>query len=250
MINRYVNASLDINTGLFGLLLAGMLGFACVAGADTTIPGKVYLPYVVPGETELELRSVYLQDADPTRDGVYGQQLGFGKTIAESWFVEGYVTGTRNPNANREFEIDGIELEAIVQLTEQGEYDADWGAIFEFERSVRQEEWALASGVLVSRDWGRWSGSLNFLAAWEYLNPRGGRLETRLATQLRYRYKPWLEPAIELYSQDNAHGLGPVLSGTRRFSEGRKLHWELGVIMGLDKKSPDQSWKLVLEYEF
>ncbi len=216
--------------------------------AGSVIPGKVYSPYVVLGETEIESRTVLLEDADPSRDKVYAQRLGYGQTLSETWFGEIYLTGSRNNN--REFEIDGIELELIHQLTEQGEYDADWGLIFEFERSVRQGEWAAASGVLVKQDRGRWSGMANFFVAYEYQSGRGGRLETRLASQLRYRYKRELEPALELYSQDSARVLGPVIMGTHRFGLGKKLHWELGVLFGLDNKSPDRSWKLLLEYEF
>jgi hypothetical protein len=44
--------------------------------------------------------------------------------------------------------------------------------------------------------------------------------------------------------------LGPSLTGLRRLSPGKKLRWEAGVFFGLDKKSPDQTIKLGVEYEF
>lgn len=35
-----------------------------------------------------------------------------------------------------------------------------------------------------------------------------------------------------------------------KLSGRRKLHWEAGVIIGLDNKTPDNTWRLLTEFEF
>ena len=55
---------------------------------------------------------------------------------------------------------------------------------------------------------------------------------------------------MELYSSDADKGLGPVALGDIRLGNGKKLHWETGVIFGIDSDSPDQTWRALLEIEF
>ena len=74
--------------------------------------------------------------------------------------------------------------------------------------------------------------------------------KSQLAAQLRYHYSVKFEPAVAFYSGQNIIGLGPVALGQFRFGKGRKLRWELGIIIGVDKDSPDQVWRAMLEYEF
>jgi hypothetical protein len=38
--------------------------------------------------------------------------------------------------------------------------------------------------------------------------------------------------------------------GDIRFAAGKKLHWETGVLLGLSKKTPDATLRLLAEYEF
>ena len=68
--------------------------------------------------------------------------------------------------------------------------------------------------------------------------------------QARYRYSPYLEPAIEFYAGENTRSLGPILMGDVKLGAGKKLHWEAGVIFGLNNKSSDNTWRFLTEYEF
>ena len=58
------------------------------------------------------------------------------------------------------------------------------------------------------------------------------------------------EPAIELYSGEDAKALGPAFVGNIRTGGKTKLHWELGVYFGLDNESADQTFRGLLEFEF
>ena len=67
---------------------------------------------------------------------------------------------------------------------------------------------------------------------------------------MRYRYSKAFEPALEVYSGQDTQGLGPAFMGQVNMSGRRKLKWEAGIIFGLGSKSPDQTLRLLAEFEF
>ncbi len=216
--------------------------------ADGISIDKVYHPYVQPLEREIEARSLYLNDGNDLLDGTKLYRLGFGKSFSERILAELYVIGADEPGRN--LSLDAYELELKWQLTEQGEFFADWGLLFELEAERDQHNWEYGTTLLVEKEFGRWTGALNLSVIYEWGSNIRNEWETGLATQWRYRYSPAFEPAIELYSGDQSKGLGPVALGAVRFAEGRKLRWELGLIFGLDSESPDQTLRAMLEFEF
>lgn len=210
-------------------------------GVDT-----VYHPYVQPLEQELELRMGHGLDAD--RRDTETWRLGYGRSLSGRVFVEGYLIGEgRRPDA---LSLAGYELEALWQLTEQGQYAADWALLGELERADDSERQSGMLSLIGERQWGRLVGTLNAGVGYEWGADVGDEAETRLALQGRYRYSPRLEPALEFFAAENLRALGPALLGTERLSPGRRLHWEAGLAVGLDHTSPDLSLRGRLEYEF
>jgi hypothetical protein len=216
--------------------------------ADGLAVDKVYHPYVQPLERELEYRVSLLDDGDIARDGIQLHRVGAGLSINERWFAEVYLIGAKEKGGS--LSLDAYEAELKWQLTEQGEYAADWGLLFELEVNKENSARELATTVLVEKEFGRWTGALNIAAIYEWGSRISNEIESSLASQLRYRLRPAFEPALELYANDFTKGLGPVALGTVAFSEGKKLRWEAGLIFGLDNDSPDQTLRLLLEYEF
>jgi len=213
------------------------------------IVDRVYDPYVQPLEKELEWRGVHLNDgSDDSLDDLQLQRLGFGRSFSDRWFGEVYLIGSNDEDRN--FELEGAELEAKWQLTEQGEYSADWGMLFELEHARHTEQWEAAATLISAREWGQWTGTANFAAVYEWGDDFTSEWETELRLQARYRLSPAFEPMLELYAGQNTLGIGPVIRGTQKFHQGRQLLWELGVIQGVTDESPDQSLRLMLEYEF
>ena len=175
-------------------------------------------------------------------------KIGYGQSLSEYWFGE--ISFVIEDSPDNEADIDEIELEALWQLTEQGEYDYDWGMLFEAERSFEENINEVAAGVIIAREWGRWTGTTNIKLIYEGGSGIEDEFETSLAAQLRYRYRRELEPALELYSSDESKALGPVLLGNIRLGGRQQMYWELGVFKGLERKSADETLKFVLEYEF
>ncbi len=220
------------------LCLSGL--FPSVLFADGGVIDKVYHPYVQPLEKEFEWRMV-------SADDVQNHRLGLGVSLSDSLFVECYLIAK---DVDNHLKLEAYEIEAKWQLTEQGEYAVDWGVLFELEKEQHDNTWEASTSLLMEKEWGRWVGAANIGIIYEWGPQIKDELESSLAGQLRYRYKPYLEPAVEFYSGENSLGLGPVLMGDIRLAAIQKMHWEVGAILGLDSDTPSNTWRLLLEYEF
>ena len=209
---------------------------------------KVYHPYVEAYKKELEYRTLYKNDNNQSHlDGLQVHSLSFAMSLTEQFSLEAYVIA-RNPPMDR-FSVSTFELEAIYQLTEQGEYWADWGLLFELERDTALNKWEGGVSLLSEKQWGRWNGTINFSVDYEYGSGIQDEFETVLHSQIKYRASPLIEPAIELYMDEETRGIGPALLGTVRTGH-NKLKWELGVIFGFNGRTANENVRFLLDYEF
>ena len=147
------------------LLIAPAPGFADDPFQHNGVD-KVYHPYVQPLETEIEYRTVYQTDDDPLEDGVARHRLSIGRAITDRIFVEGYLIGKKTPQDD--FRLDAYELETKIQLTEQGEFWADWGILLEFEKERSESITELGAALLIEKEFGSWVGTLNLGTEYEY----------------------------------------------------------------------------------
>ena len=232
-------------------LRVGAFALASVAWplwADGVVIDKIYHPYVQPLERELEWRAIWQNDQPGRPDDQRLYRLAYGQAVGERWFAEVYVVGENSDEGN--FGIEAYELELQRQLTEQGEYWADWGLLFELERERDLDIWEFSTGLLAEKEWGRWSGTANLFLLHEWGEDIADETETRLGLQARYRYSPAFEPAVELYSGQDTRGIGPAVMGQVRLGGRRQLRWEAGAIFGVDSQSPDTTLRFLLEFEF
>ena len=228
------------------LILVFVLGFAHVTFGDGIKIDKVYDPYVQLSERELEMRSNFYHFEDGPNYGFH--KFGFGYGFAPRWFAEVYAIGEK---AYREsLTLKAVELEAKWQLTEQGEYAADWGVLFELEDKRHNDSFEFATTLLSARDFGRWTGVANLGLAYEWGDSINNEFETTFAGQFRYRLQASFEPGFGVYLGQNTQGVGPVLQGVMRSGGRKSLHWEAGVIAGLTDATPDYTFRLQLELEF
>lgn len=223
----------------------GTMLISSAVSADGLSIDKVYHPYVQPLERELEFRWLYFDQNANNDNQIY--RLGYGQSVSENLFLEAYVIGDKSNNSSS---INAYEFEAKWQLTEQGQYAADWGLLFEYERGRDRGIRELSTTLMVEREWGRIVGTGNFSMAFESGADIDNELETSAAMQVRYRYSRALEPAIELYSAQDTLALGPVVMGEQRFGIRKKLHWELGLIAGISNETPDSTVRALAEFEF
>lgn len=213
--------------------------------ADGSVVSKIYHPYVQPLEKEIELRTIYEKDDDLSDHQKY--KLAYGQSFSDTLFGEIYLIGSKD--SGDALKIEAYEAELKWQMTEQGEYSADWGVLFELEKE-ESGEWEASSALLIEREWGRLVGTANLSAIYEWGDEIGNELESKLALQIRYRHSPRFEPAIEYFSGEDYQGIGPLIMGREILGPAKRLRWELGAIFAINNDSPDLTIKTSLEYEF
>jgi hypothetical protein len=213
-----------------------------------TVIDKIYHPYVQPLEQELEYRMIHQDEQPSAADNIWVYQLAYGRSLNDRWFAEVYLIGAKSDDQS--FDIEAYELEVKWQLTEQGEFWADWGILFELEREANEDVWEFATAVLVEKEWGKWSGTANFYLMNEWGSEIKNELNAKFNLQARYRYSKAFEPAVEFYSGPDTRGLGPAFLGQAKLGNRQRLSWEFGVIFGLDNKSPNRTLRFLLEFEF
>ncbi len=236
--------------------LAGV-ALLCSAGMDQALAdnpehhngvGSVNDPYVQAMEREIELRTIFQTDAKSSEDNILRQRISYGFSISDRVFLEAYAIGTRLPDQS--FELEGYEIETKIQLTEQGEYNTDWGVILEYERQISESIAELATVLVASRQWGNWVGTLNLGIEYEFGSNIRDEIDRFASGQWRYRYREAFEPGVEFYADEFTLGIGPVLTGVIRGNGNNKWHWEAGLIAPLNDTTPDQTLRFLLEWEF
>ena len=225
--------------------LSFLLSYTAAARADGVVVDKVYHPYVLPNEREVEWRLFSHKETDNNK---LGQRFAFGKSLTDNVMLEFYLVGERD--LNDDFSLTSYELEARWMLTEQGEYWADWGLLFEIEKEQQQKNWEVTFGVLIEKEFGRTSLTVNAFIIYEWGNTIVSEFETEFRLQYRYRFLEQIQPAIELYSGENYLGIGPAFMGVQRFDGQKQLKWEVGFITGVDSQSKGHILRVAVEYEF
>jgi hypothetical protein len=231
--------------------LSLVMGISLSAGvlADGSVVDKVYHPYVEQLEWELEWRAVQAHNAPSSVEARQStHRVGLGRAVSEFLFAEAYLIGREGSDSA--FSVDAWELEALWQLSEQGEFLLDYGVLFELEKYRHEEIWEYATTLLLERELGRFSATANLGVIYEWGDDIEDEFETAVALQARYRHSPLLEPALELYLGEDTRALGPMLQGVARLGSRQALHWEAGVVWGLDATTADYTLRGVLEYEF
>jgi hypothetical protein len=226
------------------LLLFLVLLIPSISHADGMVVDKVYHPYVLPNEQEFEWRV-----ASHDNDGEYQlrQRLGYGHSLSETVSIEAYLIGERYEDS---FQLSGYELEARWMLTEQGEYWADWGTLFEVEKSSLIEAWEASLGLIMEKEFDDFSLTLNAFTIYEWGEDVDNEFETEVRAQYRYRWKPEFQPSIELYFGENYRGLGPGFTGVKRFDAQKQLKWDTGIIFEVGDSEQNFTIRMAVEYEF
>jgi len=233
---------------VFVVILCASAVFPLKAYADGTAVNKVYHPYVDALEREIEFRSIF-QDPQPNQANPEQlHKLSIGTAIGQSWFGEVKLIGLKPRTGN--FDIEAFELELKWQLTEQGEYSADWGLLFEYEQEFAEDIQEFKTAILAEKEFGRFSGTANLYLIREWGRDIDNEFETALSLQGRYRYSRALQPALEFFAGQDTTAIGPVLLGNINVGTRKNFNWEAGVVFGVDSESPDQIFRLLFEYEF
>ena len=238
-------------------LLLSVMGPAAFAGPQE----YVFTPIVEEGEREVDLKFGRATD----QNDYEGQgSIGFGTAVTSRWFVEGYGVWERAAGAHSRFT--AFEFESKFQFTNTGEYPVDVGLITELEiprDSSGQREFVI--GPLLQAESGRVQYNFNVLFERKF----GGELAPgedrdtvlRYQGQVKYRLQPEFEFGLQALGEvgkwndwesrrDQAHRIGPAVFGKVHIGEGRKIVYNAGWLFGATRATPDNSFRLQVEFEF
>lgn len=235
---------MNTNTA-FIFLLMSLWGIARPVWADSSPVDKVYHPLVVANERKFEWRFASRQTDEKN---VLVQRFAFGQAVSEYLILEAYIIGERDESDD--YGLQAYELEARYMLTDQGQYWADWGLLFEFEKQHDKGNYEITTGVLFEKEFTHTSLTMNALLVYEWGETLISEYESEFRLQYRYRYMPEIQPAIEIYTGEDFVGIGPAFMGVHRYEGIKQLKWELAFISGLNGKNKDHTLRFALEYEF
>lgn len=216
--------------------------------ADGNRINPLHFPYVQQLEREIEYNLLLLQDKSAAIDNTQYHTFAYGQSISDTLFVE--IGMLAVDDGGDSLTTDKYELELLYQLTEQGEFNNDWGLLFELERNTEVNSWEAGSTLIVLREWKNWTGLLNATLAYEWGSGIDAEIESHFSSQIKYRYKPVLEPTLELHKGQDTLAVGPALSGIVKLSGRKKLSWTSGIFFGMDATTADRNFLFSAEYEF
>lgn len=210
----------------------------------------IYSPIVDFGETEVELRGHYDFDSNDSSDGAAKYKVDIGHGFTQNWFTE-LVFEYEKP-AQGSGELEAIEWENILQLTEQGRYFADFGLLLEYSYALEDEGHdKIEAGPLMQMEMGRNLLTSNLIFERGIGSGADNEIEWEFATRIQRRISPYFQPGIELYADEDELQVGPSMLGSFRIGEGpEKFGWEFAALAGTNNDTPDFTLRFLIEAEF
>lgn len=230
-------------------ILASMLCGVGTAQADNDF--VVYSPYVVEGQSEVELSGFDNRDTRAAQNGVSGYNLSVAHAVNGWWKPELYLAQF-NRAPGTALRASGYEFENTFQLTERGEYWADAGLLAAYVQSRLPDLPSRAEFGLLLEKWvGRIDQRLNLIAE----KPAGGAYALRSAYSVSYKIRTdsgVVSPGLEVYFRpaDNSYQIGPVLYGEVGTGGGREFEYSIGFVNRINSAAADKTLLLRIGYEF
>ena len=230
------------------IAIAATASFAARADDDFV----VYSPYVTQGQSEVEMRGHQTTDSDPTQQGERAYEVSVSHTFMDWWKPEIYV-GAYERAPGQANSLDGYEFENTFQLTDEGEYWADFGFLASYEyKSQPGVTSRLEFGPLIEKRSDRVDQRLNFVWEKELGGGADRKYEFRTTYAVSYEIRQWLAPGFETYYRpaDDSRQIGPALYGEIPSSRGNEFEYSFALVYGTNKGAPNRTFVMRLEYEF
>jgi hypothetical protein len=234
----------------------------------------VVSPYEIDlGELEFEHNG---SDSVDHRAGIGGQQsytIELGTGLTSWWHSEIELGFDNDPGNSQPTLLTQLVTENMFQVTEPGEYFADFGLYVEYGQSMTHGSFAgsneLTFGPVIAKDIGRTTHTVNlFLTRQLGPDQSSSGLDFSYAWQSRWNLWEPLSPAIEIYGDAGTVGrfpgisqqqllLGPVAVGLLKLNDlglghAGTIKYEIGWLFGATQATPTGTlrWRVELEIPF
>jgi hypothetical protein len=215
----------------------------------------VYSPYVIQGQSDIEIFGFNSQDGRNDLNGEIGYNLSVGHAVTNWWKAEVYV-GEFNRTPGGTTHSSGYELENIFQISSVGEYWADVGFLASYADNTQPNTPNIAEcGPIFEKLTGHVKQRINFILEKQIGGGAGSEYKFRSAYSVSYKIlseKSTYSPGLEAYFRpaDNAQQIGPIFYGERRTDKGSELGYSFGIVYGINSGAPMKTLLARLEYEF
>jgi hypothetical protein len=237
-----------------GALAAAFFLQAPDAQADPA--DKVYLPTVVRGEVEAELRGGYQRwrDHDDDRERQFVADVGYAFT---SWWKSELAVGVTRTELAFEEQID-VRLRGAEFLLEHRSDRCDVALFRMIARELGKQ--SQVGPVLSGLGQRKNIFPLDFVEARRgpgKPHPQPGA-EIDYAWQVKWRGNPGFEPGVQgfgtlgrtnEFGHDTEHKIGPAFFSQAVLGARNKIKFDAAVLFGLNRNSPDTTVRFNLEYE-
>jgi hypothetical protein len=234
----------------------------------------VVSPYEIDlGELEIEHNG---SDSVDPRAGIGGNQsytMELGTGLTSWWHSEIELGFDNDPDNGQPTMLTQVVSENTFELTEPGEYFADFGFYIEYGQSTTRGAAAASNqvtfGPVIAKDIGRTTHTINlFLTRQLGPDQTSQGLDFSYAWQSRWNLWAPLSPAIEIYGDAGTLGAsprfsqqellaGPVAVGSLRLHDlglgnAGALKYEVGWLFGATRATADGTlrWRVELEVPF
>ena len=250
---------MDNNNKRFARALAVASTFALLASAPRARADPddyVHVPAVEYGEREIEQRLGTASPTDDRRESAAALAFGYGIT---TWWATEIAAKWHRSDATS---FDEFEWENRFQLTEPGQYFADFGLLVEIERPRdRAEGYELRIGPLMQKDFGPVQANFNLLLERHYHASEPEETELGYQWQLRYRWRPEFDFGAQGFGdvgpwndweprREQPHIAGPAIFGRFNLGGRQVLKYDAAVLFKLTSAAPSTTLRAQLEYEF
>ena len=238
------------------LLASALIAALASLHAGTAHAGpanKVYMPNVVYGEWEFELRGGFANSGDEGGDE-NEYVFDVGKGVTPWWFSEIAVFYTDPQGGGGTWE--EIKSENIFQLTNPGEHWMDFGILFEYVHNRVENVNEIEAGPLFQKEVGK--EQFNLAVEFERELEDGAATEMTYAAQWKHRGNPRLEFGLQAFGElgevghfgeEHNNRIGPAIFGQVPIGSRNKLKYDAGVQFGLGRDAADTTFRFQLEYE-
>jgi hypothetical protein len=255
-----------------------VLGFtaalALLAPLEARADFHIRSPYEIDfGELEIEHNGAASFDRNPDKSGAQSYTIEFGTGLTRWWHSEIELGFNRDPGFNQPTLADAIVTENMFQLTEPGQYFADFGFYVEYGQSLTSGRHAgpneLTFGPLIAKDIGRTTTTVNLFLTRE-LGPNQDTQGVDFTWAAQTRWNLWapLSPAVEIYGDSGVVGRSPRLSQQQLrvgpvgigalslhqlgLGNAGKIKYEVGWLFGATEATAQGTlrWRLELEIPF
>ena len=233
-----------------------------VVGTAAQAEYKVRNPLVENGEMAVETVGNIGYDPVATKNNAKSMVVELEYGVNDWWMTEVEGEWGRDAGVGNAEHFIATTWGNKIALFPQGSKWLDMALWAEYSMGAKTTDAdKVKFGPLAQKSFGKITTTANFYLEKQIGANATGGTDGTYAAQVRYDWRKWLAPALEVYGdigyinqnpgpKDQSHLAGPALVGMVGLGRAGELKYEVGYLVGLSTTTPQSTVRWLLEYEF